>query len=199
MSVVIEENPGGDGNTPKVTPAGGGNPGGELAKTFTQAELDGIVNDRLTRERKKYDGFDDLKRKAGEFDKLADAQKSESERLTGQITDLTGQLTQAQQRERSYALRDAIEETINAADFVHAPRVSTGRLIRLLDLGDDDWDGEQPRNVKALLVKLQKAEPDLFVAKSRRTGSADAGEGGRETIAVSMNDRIRAAAGRGHS
>ncbi len=126
-----------------------------------------------------------------------DAERSEIERRDARIAEIEGQLTQAQQRERSYSLRDAIEETVNAADFAHAPRVSPARLIRLLDLGDDDWDGDQPRNVKALLVKLQKAEPDLFVAKSRRTGSADAGEGGRETIAASMNDRIRAMAGRG--
>ena len=33
-------------------------------RTFTQAELDAIVSDRLKRERSKYEGFEDLKAKA---------------------------------------------------------------------------------------------------------------------------------------
>jgi len=43
----------------------------------TQADLDRIIADRVSRERAKYLDYDDLKTKAGEFDKLAEAQKSE--------------------------------------------------------------------------------------------------------------------------
>lgn len=50
----------------------GGNGGG--GKTFTppanQEDLDKIVNSRLERERKKYEGFDDYKAKAEQFDAL---------------------------------------------------------------------------------------------------------------------------------
>lgn len=53
----------------------------EKPKTFTQSELDEIIGKRLA----KYKGYEDLKRKADEFDKIADASKSETERLQGEL------------------------------------------------------------------------------------------------------------------
>lgn len=55
-------------------------------KTFTQADVDRLLADRLARERKKFAGYDDLKKKATEFDKLQDAQKTEVEKLNDQLT-----------------------------------------------------------------------------------------------------------------
>jgi hypothetical protein len=49
-------------------------------KTFTQADLDRVVEDRLSRERKKYEGFDDLKAKATELDEIKEANASEIEK-----------------------------------------------------------------------------------------------------------------------
>src|SRR5688500_18688129 len=49
-------------------------------KTFTQADLDRIVQDRIARERAKFEGFDDLKAEASEFDKLQEANQSELEK-----------------------------------------------------------------------------------------------------------------------
>jgi hypothetical protein len=54
-------------------------------KTFTQADVDRLLADRLTRERKKFADYDGLKKKAVEFDKLQDAQKSEVEKLNDQL------------------------------------------------------------------------------------------------------------------
>ncbi|AVR77123.1 scaffolding protein [Mycobacterium phage Leston] len=54
--------------------------GGEAPKTFTQAELDRIINDRLDRERAKYAGFDDLKAKAEQFDAIKEGEKTELQR-----------------------------------------------------------------------------------------------------------------------
>lgn len=45
------------------------NSGGTTDKTFTQAELDAIVRDRLKREREKFGDYDDLKAKAADADK----------------------------------------------------------------------------------------------------------------------------------
>lgn len=58
----------------------------EQGKTFTQADVDRLIADRLDRERKKYTGFDDLKKKAAEFDKLEEAKKTEVEKLNDQLT-----------------------------------------------------------------------------------------------------------------
>lgn len=43
----------------------------------SQAELDRIISDRVSRERAKYQDYGDLKQKATQFDAIAEAQKSE--------------------------------------------------------------------------------------------------------------------------
>ena len=45
-------------------------------KTFTQSQLNAIVADRLSREREKYAGYDELKEKAAQFDEMQEANKS---------------------------------------------------------------------------------------------------------------------------
>ena len=49
----------------------------EPERTFTQAEVDAIVGDRLKRDRAKYADYDDLKAKADKFDEITEANKSE--------------------------------------------------------------------------------------------------------------------------
>lgn len=46
-------------------------------KTFTQAEVDSIVGERLARERQKYPDYEELKTKAAEYDKAQEANKTE--------------------------------------------------------------------------------------------------------------------------
>lgn len=47
----------------------------------SQADLDKIIGERLARERAKYGDYDDLKKKAAEFDAIEEAQKSEAQKL----------------------------------------------------------------------------------------------------------------------
>lgn len=54
-------------------------------KTFSQAELEKLIADRVNRERKKYAGFDDLKKKAAEFDKFEESKKTEAQKLNEQL------------------------------------------------------------------------------------------------------------------
>ena len=49
----------------------------EPERTFTQAEMDAIIGDRLKRERAKYADYDELKTKATAYDEAAEASKSE--------------------------------------------------------------------------------------------------------------------------
>lgn len=51
----------------------------------SQDDLDKILGRRLAQERAKYSGYDDLKAKAAEYDKLEDAKKTETQRLTDQL------------------------------------------------------------------------------------------------------------------
>ena len=61
-------------------------------KTFTQAELDNIVADRLKRERAKYEGFDELKEKAAKFDEMEEAGKSELQKAQDKVQALEAQI-----------------------------------------------------------------------------------------------------------
>lgn len=53
------------------------NTAGGQEKTFTQAELDRIVAERLGRERAKYEGYEDFKAKAEKYDMQQEAAKSD--------------------------------------------------------------------------------------------------------------------------
>lgn len=65
----------------------GGNEGGDGFKAITsQADLDKIIGDRVTRERAKFADYKDLKTKAAEYDKLAEANKSEVEKANDRAT-----------------------------------------------------------------------------------------------------------------
>ena len=56
------------------TPAAGEQ---QAERTFTQAEMNAIISDRLSRERSKYADYDDLKAKAQQFDAAQEAGKTE--------------------------------------------------------------------------------------------------------------------------
>lgn len=58
----------------------GGSAGGETGKTFTQAELDKILGERLAREREKYADYDQLKKDAEELKKRRETEMSEVEK-----------------------------------------------------------------------------------------------------------------------
>jgi hypothetical protein len=67
-------------------------------KTFTQAELDKIVDERLKRERAKYTDYDDLKAKAARAEKLEDEKKSGDQKLAEQIKSLQDDLAKERHR-----------------------------------------------------------------------------------------------------
>ncbi|MCG7407699.1 scaffolding protein [Paenibacillus sp. ACRRX] len=81
--------------TPQEPPA---NPTPEPDKTFTQAELDTIVSQRLERERKKYGDYDEIK------SQLTELQTAEDERKKAQMTEL-----ERIEAEKSEALKKAQE------------------------------------------------------------------------------------------
>ena len=62
------------------------------SKTFTQAELDTILADRLARERAKYPDYEALKAKAAKFDAAEEAGKSELQKAQELAADLKAKL-----------------------------------------------------------------------------------------------------------
>jgi len=87
---------------PKHTPTGGsqdqtgtpsgGSAGGEPGKTFTQADLDRIVGERLAREREKYADYDQLKAASEDLRKLKEAQMSELDKAKAAAAELEAKL-----------------------------------------------------------------------------------------------------------
>ena len=51
--------------------------GATAEKTFTQAEMDAIIGERLSRERAKYADYDEVKAKAAKYDEVEEANKTE--------------------------------------------------------------------------------------------------------------------------
>ena len=77
-------------------------------KTFTQAELDAIVKDRLKRANEKYSDYEALKEKAAKFDELEAANKTELEKATEQVKTLKAELEGIKKSSEISAMRTKI-------------------------------------------------------------------------------------------
>lgn len=78
----------GDGDT------GGGDNGSENteSKSFTQEEVDAIIEKRLARANSKFSDYDDLKAKAAKFDEVENANKSELQKAQEREAELQKQV-----------------------------------------------------------------------------------------------------------
>jgi hypothetical protein len=80
----------------------------------SQEDFDKAVARRVARERKKYDGFDDFKAKADQFDKLEAEKGSDIEKLTRRAEkaeqELTGLKDKLSTAERNELVRDIADE-----------------------------------------------------------------------------------------
>ena len=81
-------------------------------KTFTQAELDAIIQDRVKRERDKYKDFEDLKIKAQKFDEQEEANKSELQKAQDRATELEEKLKQKEHEESIREIRKKVADEL---------------------------------------------------------------------------------------
>lgn len=120
-----------------VAGGGGGDKGGD-EKKFSQAELDDLIDKRLVRERKNFEGFDDLKAKAQKWDAHEAAQKpkggddKDSDKPTG-LDDAT------------------VQQRID--DALKAERVRSGSKLVSIALDKALDDGRQAPASKILAFK----------------------------------------------
>ena len=77
-------------------------------KTFTQDELNTIVAERLERERKKFEGFDDFKAKAARLDELEAASKTELQKATEKAEKLEKELSTLKNAEKVRGVRSEV-------------------------------------------------------------------------------------------
>ncbi len=90
-----------------------GTDGGDAGKTFTQAQLDKIVEERLARERHKYADYDDLKQAAARLAELEDEKKSDEQKLLDRVEAAERRAEQAEQAVKT-AERDALRARVAA-------------------------------------------------------------------------------------
>lgn len=153
----------------------GGDEGNE--RTFKQAEVDRIVQDRLARDRAKFADYDDLKKKAEEFDKLQDEQKTELEKERERAAKA--------EQERDSVLAEAKETRLRAALLAEAAKadrkvVDAEAVIALLDRSSLELDADgNPKNAKEAVDSLLEQRPYLVAGNGgARPGGADQGARG---------------------
>lgn len=145
-------------------------------KTFTQAELDRIVQDRLARERQKYEGFDDLKAKAEQFDKLQDEQKSELEKERDRAAKAEERATKIEAEAKEIRLRSSLlAEAAKADRKIVDPEAALALLDRSTLTLDDEGN---PTNIAQAMDALLEAKPFLVATNGGSRGNADLGARG---------------------
>ena len=89
----------------------------EPERTFTQAEMDAIIGDRLKRERAKYADYDEAKAALDELNQLKEASKSELEKAVEERDKLKAELDklQAEREHAEKVARVAAEKGVDAA------------------------------------------------------------------------------------
>lgn len=83
-------------------------PAAQKEKTFTQAELDKIVQERLQRDRKDRADYEELKEKAAKLDKIEEAAKSDLQKATDRAEALQKELDQMKASAKVREIRDAV-------------------------------------------------------------------------------------------
>ena len=88
--------------------ANGTNEGAQVQKTFTQEELNAIVNERLKREREKYADYSAIKEKADKYDRYEEESKSEIQKMTEKAEKLQKELDSMKQAETLRGIREKV-------------------------------------------------------------------------------------------
>lgn len=100
-----------DDTTP-TTGADTGGGSGNYTPPATQAELDRIIADRLSRERSKYADYEDLQAKAQRLAEIEEANKTEAEKAAEQLATLQAKVAEYETREQINAWKaDVSKET----------------------------------------------------------------------------------------
>ncbi len=116
-----------DSDTNGPPPETGDKPSG---KTFTQADLDRLIDERLKRERAKYEDYPKLKEQAKQWQEHEDAQKSELEKLQTKLDAETAARERAESRAKSAFVQSSAMSEL-AAKGVPPDRLKAA--FRLLD------------------------------------------------------------------
>jgi len=144
-------------------------------RSFTQDELDKIVQDRVARERKKYEGFDDYKAAAGRLAEFEAANQTELEKAQKRAADAEQKAAETAATARQIALEAAIVTEAAKKNVVDPDAVVAMINRQALEFDDNG----KPTNVAEAMDSLLKAKPYLVAgAGGARPNGADQGARG---------------------
>jgi len=155
-----------------VDPQPPADPGSD--RTFTQADVDKIVQDRLARVKVSPPGdYDALREKAARLDEIEAANKSELEKLQEALAAETNKATAASERAQRALVRAAVVAEAQRAGAVDPDAVLALLPHDAVTIGDDDQVTGADEAVQSLLA----AKPYLVGKPTRpNPGSADGGQ-----------------------
>ncbi len=94
--------------------AGAGNNGDAgTEKTFTQAEIDAIIEGRLAREKQKYADYESLKEKADKYDEFQQQDKSELQKANEKADALQAELDKLKKEGTVRQVREKVSKDLN--------------------------------------------------------------------------------------
>lgn len=140
----------------------------------SQADLDRIIADRLSRERQKFGDYDDLKAKAAKLDQIEQANATDLERATKKAADearaevqttANARIVRAEARALAAAAR--FRDPADAVAFLDL------KSIKVDDSGDPDADA-----IKAALKTLGESKPYLLADDKPGKPKPDPSQGG---------------------
>lgn len=132
------------------------------AGTFTQEDVDKIVQERLSRERAKYADYEDLKKKASAFDEAEEASKTELQKATERAAALQTELDRLTHEAEVKNVRDQVAQ-------------STGIPVTLLTGTTEDEC---------------KAQADAIAAYAKTASYPDVKDAGTKTVSTQTRDQF---------
>lgn len=163
-----------DTNAPQPDNApGGGQQPAQAERTFTQAELDAAIRERIQRERGKYADYDQLKASAAKLAELEEASKSAEQKAAERAAKAEAEAQAATERARARIL--AAEIRAVAAELQFADPTDAGRLIDTgaLEISDDG----EVAGLREALTKLAEAKPYLLKRNTPAITQTNPGNG----------------------
>jgi len=146
------------------------------AKTFTQAELDKIVSDRLKREKDKYADYDAVKAKAKQLDDLEAANKTELERAQAERDTLKAERDAAKAEARATRVQSAVISAASEAGAINPADVMAVLAADAVTVKDDGTI----EGVKEAVAAVLATRPH-WKASNKPTGDVDQGGRGGAT------------------
>lgn len=138
-------------------------------KTYTQEDFDRIVGKVRSEERQKFQDYDDLKKKASEYDAIAEAQKSDLEKTQERLAKKEQELAEIRERHQQAVVSSAI-----ASVAARKGAVDPDAVVRLIERDDIEFDGEgNPANTEDLVDALLSEKP--YLVGKQPTPSYDGG------------------------